>query len=172
MTQRILKRISERLKAMKCMRYGSILNTLVFCSILWCMVAFLSGFDSPSTIVLPEVSFTHQLNRKRKADKYVAVWPVNLRCEYLVNPLGIDVVRPRLSWIVESPENGQSQSTYQIQIASSADALNAGAPDIWDSGVVTSDDTVNIHYAGKELVSSQRYYWQVSIWDKDGNRGR
>ena len=42
------------------------------------------------------------------ADKNAEVQPVNLRCEYLVNPLGIDAVKPRLSWVVESPENGQS----------------------------------------------------------------
>ena len=67
--------------------------------------------------------------------------PANLRCEYLVNPLGIDTRTPRLSWMVESDENGQ----------------------------VESDATVLIPYAGCELRSGQRVYGQGQAWDRDGN---
>ncbi len=45
------------------------------------------------------------------------LWPENLRCEYLVNPLGIGVTQPRLSWIVRSEERGQVQTAYRILVA-------------------------------------------------------
>jgi len=43
----------------------------------------------------------------------------NLRCEYLVNPLGIDVIQPRLSWEVNSNIREQKQTAYHILVASS-----------------------------------------------------
>jgi hypothetical protein len=50
----------------------------------------------------------------------------SLMCEYRVNPLGIDVPQPRLSWVVEatnSDERGQRQTAYQILVASSRENL-------------------------------------------------
>ena len=35
-----------------------------------------------------------------------SITPADLRCEYLVNPLGVDVGKPRLSWISESNQLG------------------------------------------------------------------
>ena len=64
---------------------------------------------------------------------------VQLRCEYLTNPLGIDTPDPRLSWIIESNERGVSQSAYQVLAASSEVALRKGPADLWDTGKVRSD---------------------------------
>ena len=93
--------------------------------------------------------------------------PAELRCEYRVNPLGIDVPRPRLSWIVTSAERGQRQTGYQVLVASSDDILKLDKGDLWDSGQVKSDDTTAIVYGGKPLVSNQRCHWKVKVWDKD-----
>lgn len=70
--------------------------------------------------------------------------PVRLRCEYLANPLGIDVREPRLSWAVESAQNGQAQTAYRILAASSEQRLAAGQGDLWDSGVVSSAETLHV----------------------------
>ncbi|MGC8639815.1 MAG: family 78 glycoside hydrolase catalytic domain [Isosphaeraceae bacterium] len=96
--------------------------------------------------------------------------PALLRCEYRVNPLGIDVKEPRLSWIVTSSQRGQRQTAYQVQVASDAKNLSppAHTPDLWDSGQVASDATTAIVYAGKPLVSDERCFWRVRVWDKDG----
>jgi len=48
----------------------------------------------------------------------------NLRCEYLTNPLGIDVAKPRLSWVMESGERGQRQTAYQVLVASTPERLS------------------------------------------------
>ena len=99
-----------------------------------------------------------------------ALAPEQLRCEYLVDPLGIDTVEPRLSWelqAVDAEARGLSQSAYQVQVASSADLLAHGKPDLWDSGKVESDETVGIAYAGKELASGDLCHWCVRVWDQD-----
>ncbi|MHC4692950.1 MAG: glycoside hydrolase family 78 protein, partial [Planctomycetota bacterium] len=76
-----------------------------------------------------------------------------LRCEYRVNPLGIDVVKPRLSWIMESIQRGQIQSAYQVLVAGSEKKLERNKGDIWNSGKVESDQSIQVVYKGKELKS-------------------
>ncbi|MEQ4203896.1 family 78 glycoside hydrolase catalytic domain [Actinopolymorpha sp. B9G3] len=93
-----------------------------------------------------------------------------LRTEYLTNPLGIDVRRPRLSWVLESTRNGLAQTAFQVQVASSQDALDTGAPDVWDSGRIASSGSVNVEYDGPALRSATRYHWRVRVWDADGAR--
>jgi alpha-L-rhamnosidase len=92
--------------------------------------------------------------------------PTFLRCEYRVNPMGIDVVKPRFSWILESVQRGQAQSAYQIIVASSEENLKASKGDLWDSGKVESDQSAHVVYGGSELESRQRAYWKVKVWDK------
>ncbi len=91
-----------------------------------------------------------------------------LRCEYRVNPLGIDVLRPKLSWIVESSERGQLQTAYQIIVSSTRLNLEKGIGDLWDTGKVKSDQTSQIEYSGKPLSSRMECWWKVRVWDKDG----
>jgi alpha-L-rhamnosidase len=91
--------------------------------------------------------------------------PVHLRCEFLVNPLGIDQTAPRLSWQSDDSERNWKQAAYQILVASNAEALNA---DIWDSGKQDSSESVDIAYGGRELQSRRRYYWKVRVWDSAG----
>ena len=91
-----------------------------------------------------------------------------LRCEYRDRPLGIDHSAPRLGWMLESFVRGQKQSAYRVLVARSAEALQAGRSDLWDSGKVESSQSLNIIYAGDVLVSGQRCFWKVKVWDKDG----
>jgi hypothetical protein len=91
-----------------------------------------------------------------------------LRCELIENPLGIDEARPRLSWLLESGERGQLQSAYRILVATSPERLSENRADLWDSGRVRSDATVNVPYAGKTLQSSQEVFWKVCVWDATG----
>jgi alpha-L-rhamnosidase len=95
--------------------------------------------------------------------------PANLRCEYLSNPLGIDVLQPRFSWVLEHFARGEVQTDYQVLVATHADSLKQDAGDQWDSGKVASDDSTQVEYKGKPLASGQTYYWKVRYWDKEGN---
>ena len=96
------------------------------------------------------------------------VMPTNLRCEYLRDPLGIDVPKPRLSWMLESGRRSARQQAYQVLVASSAEKLGKDVGDLWDSGKVMSDASVQIEYAGKPLRSRIRCFWKVRVWDKEG----
>ncbi len=91
--------------------------------------------------------------------------PVNLKCEYLTNPLGIDVQQPRFFWVLEHSGRGQAQSGYQI-LVSSHSSCDRG--DLWDSGKVASPESSQIVYQGKALASDRSYFWKVRTWDKDG----
>ncbi|MGW8256133.1 MAG: family 78 glycoside hydrolase catalytic domain, partial [Thermoguttaceae bacterium] len=91
----------------------------------------------------------------------------NLRCEYLENPLGIDTLKPRLSWIMQSDQRAQKQTAYQVLVADSEEKLKSGVGNLWDSGKLNSDETVQIRYQGKPLVSRQRCFWKVRIWDRE-----
>lgn len=95
------------------------------------------------------------------------LFPSGLRCEYLVNPLNIGDLSPRLSWIVESAQRGQAQTGYQIQVATSADQLKRNLADLWDSGKIASDETIGVPYAGQPLCSAQRCFWRIKVWDKN-----
>ena len=102
------------------------------------------------------------------ASAWAGLTPEHLQCEYLSNPLGIDTPKPRLSWVVQSEQRAQSQSAYEILVASTAAQLKPGEADLWDSGKVKTDNTLQVPYDGKPLVSSQRCLWKVRVWDKQG----
>ncbi|WP_371596281.1 alpha-L-rhamnosidase [Streptomyces sp. NBC_00564] len=87
--------------------------------------------------------------------------------EYVQHPLGLDAQHPRLSWPMASQEPGARQSAYQIRVASTASGLSH--PDVWDSGKVTSGESVLVPYAGPHLKPRTRYFWSVRVWDADGN---
>ena len=83
-----------------------------------------------------------------------------LRCEYLENPLGIDVEKPRLSWQLSPGPRGQRQTAYHILVASSPEKLRNDQGDLWDSGRVDSDQSVFVVYAGRPLTSGERLLLQ------------
>ncbi|HZL77256.1 MAG TPA: glycoside hydrolase family 78 protein [Candidatus Limnocylindrales bacterium] len=89
----------------------------------------------------------------------------SLGCEHRENPLGVDVSQPRLSWILESSQRADRQMAYQILAASGKALLKQDQGDLWDSGKVASDETIQIPYAGKPLKSSRQVFWKVRMWD-------
>lgn len=92
----------------------------------------------------------------------------NPRCELLVNPLGIDVVQPRLSWEIVSKARGTIQIAYQVLVASTPEKLASEDADLWDSGKISSDQSVNVVYKGKQLKSRFKCYWKVRVWTNTG----
>ena len=93
----------------------------------------------------------------------------NLRCEYLANPQGIDVARPRLGWMMgaidqKSEVRGQRQTAYQVLVASTPELLAKDQGDLWDGGKVASNQSVQVEYAGRPLESRAICYWKVRVW--------
>lgn len=102
-----------------------------------------------------------------------SVLPSQPKTESSVNPLGIDLEQPRLSWILGQrlpKDRAVSQTAYRVLVASSSRLLNAERGDLWDSGKVSSSRTINVLYQGKPLSSCQTYFWKVAIWDQDGRQ--
>ena len=97
-----------------------------------------------------------------------SVVPVNLQCEYRLNPLGLDVLKPHLMWQVQSRERDQVQTAYEILVADSDELLKNDQGNLWDSGKISSDETVNLAYVGKPLTSGAQCFWKVRIWDRNG----
>lgn len=96
-----------------------------------------------------------------------AITPSKLTCEYASNPL-LDIQQPRLAWINQNPTmmRGAAQTAYRVRVATSPDGFDKP---YWDSGKVSSSESAFIKYAGPKLKSRTSYWWQVMVWDQDGN---
>ena len=94
--------------------------------------------------------------------------PYGLSVDYLRAPDEAVITNsiPKLAWIF--PKSGIKQSAYQIMVASSPFLLGQGKADLWDSGKISSDNSVNIQYAGKPLKDRSIYWWQVKVWSQEG----
>jgi alpha-L-rhamnosidase len=95
-----------------------------------------------------------------------------LRCEYLVNPLGIDEPLPRLSWAMDSDRRGARQIAFRILVASTPERLLAGQGNLWDSGRIESNQATHVVYSGKPLRSRDVCHWCVEVWDEAGNAAK
>jgi alpha-L-rhamnosidase len=128
----------------------------------WKTIAFLGALTLLGTANVEVIA------RLLSADTSADVTVTDLRCEYVSNPLGVDVATPRLFWKLESSTRAQRQTAYRILVASSGRSLAQDKSDLWDSGRVASDETIQIPYQGKPLKSAQQVFWKVRVWDKDG----
>lgn len=124
--------------------------------LLFSETVFLKADDKRSVEIkierLPDIAFSQ---------------PVQLRCEYEINPIGIDILKPRFSW-----EPGIDQKAWQIEVIKIntetplSAALTSTGKIVWDSGRVESGQSVNVVYQGSELQSDSVYRWRVKVWDQ------
>lgn len=89
-----------------------------------------------------------------------------LRCEYQETPMGLEVLNPRLSWQMKATSRGAKQTAYQILVADNEADLKKDNGNVWNSGMVKSEQSIKIDYAGKPLESRKRYFWKVKIWNE------
>jgi alpha-L-rhamnosidase len=93
----------------------------------------------------------------------------NLKCEYLVNPLGIDSQNPRLTWQMIDERNGAFQYAYQIFVSADSAELKKDLATVWNSGKIKSGKSL-VRYKGNPLQPFTRYYWKVVLWDQNGRK--
>lgn len=97
---------------------------------------------------------------------------INLRVEHLEDPLGIDIPNPCFSWNLDSEQRGTFQSAYQIQLVDAVENFTEPNTDkMWDTGKVTSPESINVIYAGKYLEPFRSYYWRARTWNEKGEAG-
>lgn len=94
--------------------------------------------------------------------------PGKLTCEYIDNPLGIDIAAPRLSWTVISELRNQKQTAYELIVSDNLKDIEAVKGNKWTTGKITSSQSLHITYAGAPLQPFTRYYWRIRVYNQDG----
>lgn len=89
-------------------------------------------------------------------------------CEYIENPLGIDISHPRFSWTLSSKKRNQIQTAYEIIVSDNLNDIKANRGNIWSTGVVNSKQNTHVNFEGMVLQSFTRYYWKVRVYDSQG----
>lgn len=89
---------------------------------------------------------------------------INLKCEHLVNPLGIDVAQPRLSWNIVDRRQGAIQKAYHILVGTDSLEIANGVGKTLNTGKVKGDAML-VNYSGGRLQPFTKYYWRVQCWD-------
>ena len=88
-----------------------------------------------------------------------------LKCENLIDPLGIDNVTPHFSWKLKGDGWKGGQTYYEIQVASDSILLVQDKADLWNTRKLKSKTSVMVPYRGKTLTSRSLCYWRVRVWD-------
>ena len=99
------------------------------------------------------------------SQKTTAFYLSELKCENLINPLGIDNVTPHFSWKLKGNGWKGGQTYYEIQVASDSILLTQDRADLWNTGKLKSNVSVMVPYQGKALTSRSLCYWRVRVWD-------
>jgi alpha-L-rhamnosidase len=133
------------------------------------MNSTLKRLRSVSTYLVLLVLWNAPVLSVTPAQPRTAVSILALRVEYKQNPIGIDILKPRLSWQLQSDRRNVVQSAYQIQVAMTQPDLVAGRKLVWDSNRITSAESIHRVYEGPPPRSGQRYYWRVRVWDEHGS---
>lgn len=108
---------------------------------------------------------------EKRPQQMCSVRPAHLRCEYLVNPTGIDEVHPRLSWVLDATDQkafAQQQTAWRVLVAATKEELAQNKGTLWNSGWMNADEMQQIVYDGQPLQSDQVCYWKVAVKDEQG----
>jgi alpha-L-rhamnosidase len=92
--------------------------------------------------------------------------PVNLKCEYIVNPLGIDDHHPRLTWQMADDRQGAEQTAFQLFVGTDSAEVANRTGNVWNSGKISTGQNL-VKYQGDSLKPFTRYFWSVIIWDQN-----
>ncbi len=79
----------------------------------------------------------------------------------------IENKKPSFSWVIEDDRTGIVQTAFQVQVASTVEALQNGNADVWESKKISTEETV-VKYNGPDLSPLSNYYWRVKIWNNQG----
>lgn len=95
--------------------------------------------------------------------------PTGLLVDLVSEPLGVENLQPRLSWIVNHSGQDEMQTAYQVRVALTPETLATDDGAVWDSGKVMSAESTNVAFGGDPATPDTAYYWSVRTWNKDGH---
>jgi len=98
--------------------------------------------------------------------------PTGLLCDLMAHPelAAITNKTPDFGWIVNAGIRDDYQTAYQLEVATSSSLLQEDKPDLWNTGKITSAQSINIQYAGKGLEPHKSYWWRVCTWGRTGKQ--
>ncbi len=91
--------------------------------------------------------------------------PTGLMTEFILQPEYVKILdnKPEFTWII--PDKAIEQTAYQIVVASSLENIKNKKIDIWDSGKISGNGSVEVEVHGLNLTENTNYNWRVRIWD-------
>ncbi len=94
--------------------------------------------------------------------------PHGLMVEFLRQPENAVIAdsKPEFCWVVHSSHQNDVQTAYCLLVSSGLDKLAQNQGDLWDSGKIKTDQSINVEYQGKPLAPNHEYYWKVKTWCK------
>jgi len=106
---------------------------------------------------------TDELAHKFSANGWIA--PENLSARFMSKDEYLLLKSDKLVFGWTLPYFSQAQKSYQILVASTAENIEKNVGDIWNSGCVFTNNSLNVEYKGKALEKGKTYYWRVRYWD-------
>jgi hypothetical protein len=91
------------------------------------------------------------------------------KCGNIENPIGVSIKRQNFSWKLKSEKRHVTQSAYQILVSDNLNKLDSDEGNIWNSGKVASDASIQVDYKGALLEAAKKYFWKVKVWDNEGS---
>ncbi len=86
----------------------------------------------------------------------------SLKCENVVEALGVDKLCPHFSWTLSSNENGAKQTAYQITI------FDEDSNEIYNSNKVVSDKQFGVEVDLKGVLKTyNKYEFTLNVWDEN-----
>jgi alpha-L-rhamnosidase len=91
--------------------------------------------------------------------------PIKLKTEYLVNPIGLDNPKPRLTWQMDDSSNGAKQTAFRLMVSTDSMSLVHGKANQWNTGWLKTSTSLKT-YAGASLKPFVKYYWRIDLANK------
>lgn len=106
---------------------------------------------------------TDELAHKFSANGWIA--PENMSVRFISKDEFSLLKSDKLVFGWTLPYFSQAQKSYQILVASSKENIDRNVGDLWNSGCVFSNNSLNVEYKGKQLEAGKTYYWRIRYWD-------
>lgn len=91
---------------------------------------------------------------------------IKLFTEYKEHATALDTMEPRFSWIVDEAQAGDRQLHYRIIVRS---GVGETERDVWDSGIVASEQPFCLWQAAGRLESDTDYEWTLAVHTHSGS---
>ena len=96
--------------------------------------------------------------------------PTGLTVDDASAPLAVEGT-PQFGWVVNDVDRGETQSGYQIVVATQPTTDPRDRHVVWTSGRVASGQQAYVDANGLRLAPGSEYFWTVRTWDRAGRGG-